>query len=320
LNHTYAADGTYDIVLTVTDDDGATDDDTASIVVDTTPPETNVTFLSGDGPWYSTAVDLNLTANDTLSGVNVTWYKIDEGNWTAYNGTITVDGEGAHTLYFYSIDAAGNEESERNASVNIDYTAPVTQAEVNGSLGIDGWIKDTSEITLNATDALSGVAATQYKIDDGDWQAYVGPFTFAVAGTHVITYYSVDGAGNREDTHNVSVKIDKNDPEISLATPEEGYIYILDRRIMPTLFDNTFIVGRFTIEATAADATSGIQYVEFLLNNEILWKDYAEPFQAAAPRNCLFDEVPTVNKLQARAYDLAGNVAETAEFTYIKIL
>ena len=57
-------------------------------------------------------------------------------------------------------------------------------------------------MTLTASDAVSGVAATYYTIDAGSQQTYSGsPFTVFGAGTHLITFWSVDAAGNTE-THN----------------------------------------------------------------------------------------------------------------------
>ena len=85
---------------------------------------------------------------------------------------------------------------------------------------------------------------------------------------------------------------------------------------MPTLFDNTYIIGRFTIEADATDTISGIYVVEFQLNGETLWRDYATPYEIEAPhrRNSQF-----VNKISVVAYDQAGHTVETDEVSYIKM-
>ena len=46
--HTYAAGGTYDVILTVTDNDGASDDGSASVLVSAVAPTANFTFSCSD--------------------------------------------------------------------------------------------------------------------------------------------------------------------------------------------------------------------------------------------------------------------------------
>jgi hypothetical protein len=56
----------------------------------------------------------------------------------------------------------------------------------------------SSTVSLSATDALSGVKSTFYRIDAGSWVTYAGPFTLTGTGTHTIYYYSQDNALNNE--------------------------------------------------------------------------------------------------------------------------
>ena len=71
-----------------------------------------------------------------------------------------------------------------------------------------------------------------------------------------------------------------------------------------------------TASVDANDATSGIYYVEFVLNGEVLWRDYVAPYEAELPR-----EFPlSFNKLKIIAYDMAGHYIESEEISYIKIL
>jgi hypothetical protein len=85
---------------------------------------------------------------------------------------------------------------------------------------------------------------------------------------------------------------------------------------MPTLFGNTFIIGKFVATAIAEDSTSGIQYVEFILNDEILWRDYVAPYETDLPREFLL----SFNKIKVVAVDKAGHSEETDVISYIKIL
>jgi len=315
VNHEYNDEGIYYVTLTVRDNDNATDDDDIEVLIDVTPPETNYS-IEEEKEWYNEEVEITLNATDNMSGINVTYYKINNEEWETYNGSFNVSSEGINTVYFYSIDNAGNEEQEKNFEVKIDFTPPETTYSINATYGKNGWIRDSAKITLNATDNLSGVNATYYKINGGSWEKYDGKIEIATDGEYTIRFYSIDNAGNIEDEKNLTLKIDSKPPTVSIESPEAGYIYIAGRRIIRTVFDNTYIIGKFTAEVIANDTRSEVAYVEFILNNETLWKDYVSPYTAELPQ-----EFPlSINKLKVVAYDNAGNKKESNVLSYIKIL
>ncbi len=315
IKHAYAQDGIYQVNLTVYDNDGAHNESKISLMVDSTPPETH--YNTSCKGWCNRAVAVTLNASDSLSGINYTKYKIDDGAWNKYNGSFDLTSEGRHVVYFYSVDIAGNVENEKNISIKIDKTKPVTNAEVNATYGNKGWILGDAKITLNASDSLSGINYTKYKIDDGAWNKYNGSFDLTSEGRHVVYFYSVDIAGNVENEKNISIKIDKTKPSVSIKIPKEGYLYISGHQMMPTLFRKTIIIGKLDAVAEASDRLSGVYYVEFILNNQILWKDFVSPYNATLPQ-----EFPASfkNSLKVIAYDNAGNYKESNEITYTKIM
>ena|GEM_PF-850713 len=83
-----------------------------------------------------------------------------------------------------------------NSSVQ-DTTPPVTTCSLEGTMQGDVYISPVT-ILLNATDDLSGVDYTMYKLDADNWTQYLTPVTVADEGTHTVTFYSVDEAGNME--------------------------------------------------------------------------------------------------------------------------
>ena len=70
-----------------------------TVKVDATAP---VTTASVDGSMVT------LSATDPTSGVYLTKYRIDDGEWMNYTVPFEVPGSGNHTVEFYSIDNAGN--------------------------------------------------------------------------------------------------------------------------------------------------------------------------------------------------------------------
>ena len=80
-----------------------------------------------------------------------------------------------------------------------DVKAPVTTTAGLASDGYSHWTNAARKVTLTEVDAgRAGVAATYYTVDGGGQLTYSSPFTVAGAGTHTITYWSADQAGNVE--------------------------------------------------------------------------------------------------------------------------
>jgi hypothetical protein len=101
-------------------------------------------------------------------------------------------------------------------------------------------------ITLTVTDAGgSGVSVTRYKVDNGQFKSYSGPFDIAGEGLSVVTYFSVDNTGAQETAQFFTVKIDRTAPSITCGTA-----------------DGQWHANDVNIQCTAADAggqqTSGL--------------------------------------------------------------
>src|SRR5205814_4533594 len=108
---------------------------------------------------------------------------------------------------FFAVDWAGNEEAIRSIAVSVDTMTPISIADLSGQSVANGWFVSNVSVSLNASDATSGVAAIWYRIDGGGWTVFAGPFGLA-EGRHQVDYYAVDQAGNGEPVNAVDVGID----------------------------------------------------------------------------------------------------------------
>ena len=71
-------------------------------------------------------------------------------------------------------------------------------------------------MTLLAADSLSGLGTTHYTLDGGTMQTYAGPFSVTGQGSHTVTYWAVDGAGNIEVAHSGYLNIDSKAPSATV--------------------------------------------------------------------------------------------------------
>ena len=182
--------------------------------------------------------------------------------------------DGPHSIY--AVGDAGY-PSQASASVLVDTTPPTSSATGND----DGWHANGVMVSLSADDGASGagVKNIKYDVDGGSVQTINGaggdvtidaPANHSNDGTHTITFFGTDNAGNVESPSNaVTVKIDTTAPgfgtpelTISGASGPSSSQYISGT----TLFYNPqgSDSGSFTIDApNVADAQSGIQKVAF---------------------------------------------------------
>ncbi|MBM4236960.1 MAG: C1 family peptidase, partial [Euryarchaeota archaeon] len=82
--------------------------------VDASPPSTiaEVSGIAGQGDWWRSQVEIELLASDVSgSGVDLTMFRIDGGEWQNYSASFLVSEEGEHLIEFYSVDSLGNAEA-----------------------------------------------------------------------------------------------------------------------------------------------------------------------------------------------------------------
>jgi len=255
----FAAEGanqTQDV--TVTDNVGNSATYTSPVVnIDVTNPSTliSVPGVSQNQEWFTSPVPVTLSASDNLSGVAGTFYTINGGPTQTYSGTFTLSGDGNYTIEYWSVDVASNNETHKTRTVRIDSTAPVTLPVIAGTGGTNGWFRSSVQVTLNATDNLSGVQHTLYSVDSAPPQTYAGPFTISGDGQHTVSFWSVDNLNNTEATQTALVKIDTVLPVVTAsANPSTA-----QKRPQPVIV---------TISGSATDALSGLSGASFNVIDE----------------------------------------------------
>jgi hypothetical protein len=147
-------------------------------------------------------------------------YKVGtSGTWTVYTAPVDVSENG--TVYARGTDAAGNVSNVTNYMVsNIDKISPVSSASVSPATpnGSNGWYTSDVTVSLSASDNLSSVAKTEYRLSNSEeWKSYLEPILLTSEGKNQLQYRSIDHAGNVEETNVQTICIDKTAPNATLA-------------------------------------------------------------------------------------------------------
>jgi len=187
---------------------------------DVTAPETSAGLdppaPDGEQGWYRSPVTVRFEARDDEggSGVARTEYRIDSGDeqdWEEYNALAppVISGDGEHLVEYRSVDVAGNVEDAKSAGFRTDATPPITSASVDPSEPPGGPYEGPVTLRLTASDATSGVAMTEYRIDDGVWVPYnlLDPPVVSALGAHEVSFRSTDVAGNVEEGGQIAFTI-----------------------------------------------------------------------------------------------------------------
>jgi hypothetical protein len=243
-----ANDGTHTVLYRSTNGAGLTETPkSCTVKIDVGAPTT--TASGADAAWHDSDVTLSFSGADAGSGVASTEYKVDGSDWaTGTSVVIAAAGDGAndgtHTVLYRSTDAAGHVEDAKSCTVKIDAGAPTTTES-----GADAaWHYSDVTLSFSGADAGSGVASTEYKVDDADWATGTSVIVPATAGdgTHTVLYRSTDASGHVEDAKSCTVKIDADAPTTSV-----------------TGADGAWHNSDITLSFSGSDAGSGVASTEY---------------------------------------------------------
>jgi len=160
-------------------------------------------------------------ATDTCTGVASYQVSIDSGSFTDIGDVTTFTvadddalGDGSHTIEVRAVDNAGNEGEGATLDFTIDTTPPPAPTNLARTSPTDD---TTPTFTWDAaTDAVSGTAAYQVRLDSGDFASIGNNTTFTVEdadalsyGDHVFEVRAVDSAGNVGEAASLAFSVAK---------------------------------------------------------------------------------------------------------------
>jgi hypothetical protein len=244
----------------------------ATVRVDTSAPVNDTTAVSS--AWRRTAYPVELEGSDAGSGVDRIEHTLD-GGAVSLATSLTVTGDGLHTLRSRVVDAVGHASAWRTDTIRIDSAAPTAGL----ACGTSGWRRSAAVCTPTAAGGPSGLASLRLSRNGGAPTTVTAgaPLTLAADGVHALRLLAADGAGNTASA-TATVRVDRTAPVATLAC-----------------------VGSYTCRAIASDAASGLAAVAYSLDGGA-WRAVAADGSFAVAHG----------SVRLRAADVAGNVRVTA--------
>lgn len=249
--------------------------------------------------------------------------EISSWDWEFGDGTTSTEKNPSKSfeeigVYELTLTVSNNFGYETSISENIyigDDDPPVTSHSITGSQGENNWYLNHVGLKINAYDDFSGINQIMYSLDGGSYQKYSRSLIFngkTHPGSHTISYYSIDNAGNSEDVKTCSFKIDASNPEVSIEKPKDEMLYLFNVPFF-SKFNETILIGPMVPKIDMYDAVSGIDKVEFYLNNRLVDVDQNPPYNFIINRLHLGKDC----SFMVKVYDNAGRSA-LSETIYFK--
>lgn len=229
------------------------------IYADGRPPSTSIKFsgapkyVSGK-TYYGKGLTFDLTSRDGVSGVEGTHYALDANSYTDYSGSVSVNKEGEHNLYYYAHDYVGNAESSKGRTFTVDVSSPKSSSEIVGIKHNGNIIAPSTKFKLTINDNLSGVKRTYYSFDNGKNNYYGNQInTYDLSdGEHTLYYYAVDNVKNEETKNSFSFYLDKIAPVVENKVVGDQY----KGRYL-------YVSNRTDINLSATDNKAGVQKINY---------------------------------------------------------
>ncbi|MCL6275559.1 PKD domain-containing protein [Muricauda sp. 2012CJ35-5] len=226
--YTFVTPGTYDVLLTVTDNEGLTDTDIVSITVEV-PNMAPTAVIEATPTTGDFALEVTFTGSNSTDDegvVGYSWDFIDGGTSTEADPTYTFNAAGTYEVELTVTDAEGLTDT---ATITITVTdpdneAPIAVATANPTIG-----NAPLPVIFNASGSSddTGIVSYFWDFKDGTTSDEMNPVTtFNTPDTYEVELTVTDGEG-LTDTTTISIIVtdpNGNQPPVAIAsaTPENG--------------------------------------------------------------------------------------------------
>lgn len=226
-------------------------------------------YKNADGKqYYGKGLKFKSTAVDNQSGVQKTFYSVDNNNFLAFSGNQDMNQDKEYDVKIYSADNTGNVEPIQMYQFRVDLTSPVSEYTVHNDRS--GMIfSPNTYIKLQSVDATSGLNRIGYKIDNGTEKIFAEQINLSqlADGPHTINYYGYDNVKNKEDDKTIEFYLDSTVPVVEATIVGDQY----QNR------GRVFVSTRTKVKLTAEDNKAGVKIIKYSIDGAEP-ETYYEPF------------------------------------------
>jgi len=187
--------------------------------------------------------------------------------------------DAANNSGYYTVEVTCEVKDEQPPTVTI--TTPLDESVVyDPSIHVVGLASDNIGVDFMeyVHESLGETLNDSWQIDPP--MTYY-PFDLAfnlTLGENVITIGVRDEDGNYGYASiTITYAVDTTPPEIDIVCPKERFLYVADHEMAP--FPFTLIIGGIGVDVFAYDEESGIERVEFYVDDELKYTDFEEPYE-----------------------------------------
>jgi PKD repeat protein len=243
--HTYAAGGTYNVVLTVTDNDGTQTQVTHAITVAPANVAPTASFTTTNTPG-SLVVSVNAGASSDPDGT-IASYDVDYGDGSAHGTTVssthTYAAAGTYNVGLTVTDNQG-------ATGTLSQTITVTKTNVAPTASFTNSISNLA-VSVNAGASTDDGTITGYAWNFGDGATATGvtaSHTYAAAGTFTVTLTVTDNGG-LTGTTTTPVTVSAATPATTIAEDHFG-------RTAASSWGSALTGGAWTVSSAASSSVA----------------------------------------------------------------
>ena len=310
------ADGTYDVVATVTDGTNTASDATADeLIVDTqiTPPTVNTVLTNDDTPVITGTAD---SADDLTVTVNGVTYTEGDGNlvdngdgtWTLTIPDADALADGTYDVTATVTDGTNTADDATNQELTVD--TQITTPTVDPLTTTDGTpvITGTADSADDLTVTVNGVTYTEGDgnlVDNGDgtWALTIPDADVLTEGTYDVTASVADDAGNSAD--------DATAGELIIEQSEKPQLRLVKTVSTDQVQLGDFVSYTITVENVGTVDVTDIQVID----SPPLGFGYVDNSGEITDVNAGNDVITPYKPLQFEGIDVAEG--ETASIKYL---
>jgi hypothetical protein len=234
----------------------------------------------------------------------------------SYSTTYTVwvnatdpDGSGLYTRMWYEFTTHLN--NPPNSPSNPSPSDGDSNVNITTDLSWTGGDPDTGDTVTY--DVAFGTTTPPIIVAHNQSESSYDPGTLSYNTTYYWRVIAWDNHGASTEgplwSFTTEIGQDTTPPYVALIAPLPGYIYInwRDVFLLRIPFFMTIVIGNINVVANASDAQSGINRVEFWVNDDLRCTDTTAPYNWTWSEKGIFQET-----LRVVAYDNAGNQNHTS--------